>query len=150
MVAKFLSKIETHTAQVAIIGLGYVGLPLAVAFAEAGFPVVGIDVDPAKVDALNAGHSYISDIPSARLQRIAGSGQRAGGGSFPIPNPQSPIPNPQSLVATTDYAALAACDAAIICVPTPLNKTRDPDVRYLLVAKPSTPLCRSLPLLRRR
>jgi len=85
---QLLSKIENHTAQIAItstklstststklstsIGLGYVGLPLAVAFAEAGFPVIGIDVDPTKVDAINAGHSYISDIPSERLGRVAG------------------------------------------------------------------------------
>ncbi len=59
---QLLHKIENHTAQVAIIGLGYVGLPPAVAFAEAGFPVVGINVDPTKVDAINADHSYISDI----------------------------------------------------------------------------------------
>ncbi len=114
---QFLSKIENRTAQVAVIGLGYVGLPLAVAFAEAGFPVVGIDVDLTKVDAINAGHSYISDIPSARLAPLVGEGKRQ---TF--------------IVATTDYAALTECDAAIICVPTPLNKTRDPDVRYLLAA----------------
>ncbi len=120
---QLLHKIDKHTAQVAIIGLGYVGLPLAVAFAEAGFPVVGIDVDPAKVDAINAGHSYISDIPSARLAQVAGS------------SPPHPLtPSPAHITATTDYAALATCDAAIICVPTPLNKTRDPDVRYLLSA----------------
>jgi UDP-N-acetyl-D-glucosamine dehydrogenase len=73
---QLLSKIENHTARIAVIGLGYVGLPLAVAFAEAGFPVIGIDVDPTKVNAINAGHSYISDIPSERLGRVAG-GKRA-------------------------------------------------------------------------
>lgn len=65
MKPQLLDKIHTHQAQIAIIGLGYVGLPLAVAFDEAGFPVVG--VDPTKVDAINAGHSTLSDIPSARL-----------------------------------------------------------------------------------
>jgi len=68
--AQLTTKIEKRRATVAIIGLGYVGLPLAVAFAEAGFPVVGIDVDAAKVDAINAGHSYIRDIPSERLARV--------------------------------------------------------------------------------
>ena len=67
---QLLSKINTHTAHVAIIGLGYVGLPLAVAFAEAGFPVIGIDVDPTKVDAIYAGHCYISDIPGDRLSPL--------------------------------------------------------------------------------
>ncbi len=108
-----LSKIQTHTAHIAVIGLGYVGLPLAVAFAESGFSVVGIDVDERKVPSINAGESYISDIPSTRLMPLVRDGK---------------------VQATTDYAALATCDAAIICVPTPLNKTRDPDVRYLLAA----------------
>jgi UDP-N-acetyl-D-glucosamine dehydrogenase len=65
-----LTKIHDHSATVAIIGLGYVGLPLAVAFAESGFPVVGIDVDPSKVDAINQGRSYISDIPSDRVRPL--------------------------------------------------------------------------------
>ncbi len=121
---QFLSKIENRTAQVAVIGLGYVGLPLAVAFAEAGFPVVGIDVDPTKVDAINAGHSYISDIPSTRLAPLVGESKRQ----------KAKGKRQKFIVATTDYAALSECDAAIICVPTPLNKTRDPDVRYLLSA----------------
>lgn len=106
-----LRRIESREAVVAIVGLGYVGLPLAVAFAEIGFSVVGIDVDGNKVAALNRGESYVQDIPSARLQGIRGK-----------------------LTATTDYALLTQCDAAIICVPTPLNKTRDPDVRYLIAA----------------
>lgn len=105
------AKIEQRAAKVAIIGLGYVGLPLAVAFAEHGFPVVGIDVDPWKVDALNRGESYVQDISSTRLRGIRAR-----------------------FSATTDYAVLAHCDAAIICVPTPLNKTRDPDVRYLIAS----------------
>jgi UDP-N-acetyl-D-glucosamine dehydrogenase len=113
---QLLTKIHDHSATVAIIGLGYVGLPLAVAFAESGFSVVGIDVDPVKVDAVNQGRSYISDIPSERLERVTGSVQASG------------------ISATTDYSVLANCDVAIICVPTPLNKTRDPDVRYLIAA----------------
>ncbi len=108
---QFLAKIARHEATVAIVGLGYVGLPLAVAFAERGFPVVGIDVDPWKVGELNRGRSYVQDIPSERLRDI--------------------LPR---FTATTDYAALERCDAAIICVPTPLNKTRDPDVRYLIAS----------------
>ncbi|OQA46349.1 MAG: UDP-N-acetyl-D-glucosamine 6-dehydrogenase [Chloroflexi bacterium ADurb.Bin325] len=106
-----LEKIRDHRATVAVIGLGYVGLPLVVAFAERGFPVIGIDVDAQKVAALNRGESYVQDIPSARLQAIRANFR-----------------------ATASYAALTECDAAIICVPTPLNKTRDPDVRYLIAA----------------
>ena len=68
--AQLLSKVETHQAVVAIIGLGYVGLPLAVAFAEKGFPVVGIDTDARKVDSLNQSISYVIDIPSARLMAL--------------------------------------------------------------------------------
>ena len=111
---QLLQKIQERKAVVAVVGLGYVGLPLAVAFAEQGFPVVGIDVDPHKVASLQRGESYVQDIPSERLARI--------------------LP---SFSATTDYAALAGCDAAIICVPTPLNKTRDPDVRFLIAARDS-------------
>jgi UDP-N-acetyl-D-glucosamine dehydrogenase len=108
---QLLRKIKEHEAIVAIVGLGYVGLPLAVAFAERGFTVVGIDVDPRKVDSLNCGDSYVQDIPSGRLRGI--------------------LPR---FSATTSYAALEQCDAVIICVPTPLNKTRDPDVRFLIAA----------------
>src|SRR5689334_21982647 len=84
--------------QIGIIGLGYVGLPLAVAFAEAGCEVVGLDVDAGKVEALNAGRSYIEDVPSSTLEPL---GER--------------------LRATGDYAELAACDAVVLCVPTPLS-----------------------------
>jgi UDP-N-acetyl-D-glucosamine dehydrogenase len=111
MIDPLLAKIQQHTASIAIIGLGYVGLPLAVAFAERGFPVIGIDIDARKVASLNRGESYVQDIPTERLKGI--------------------LPR---LTATTDYAALDRCDAAIICVPTPLNKTRDPDVRYVIAA----------------
>jgi UDP-N-acetyl-D-glucosamine dehydrogenase len=122
---QLLRKIQDRTAVVSIIGLGYVGLPLAVAFAERGFPVVGIDVDERKTDALNRGASYVQDIPSARLAPLVGSRRNVGSESLPTPG---------HFYATTDYAMLDHCDVAIICVPTPLNKTRDPDVRYLIQA----------------
>lgn len=114
---------------VAIIGLGYVGLPLAVAFAEKGFPVVGIDVDRRKVDAINRGESYVQDIPSERLAPLADGRAATDAASGGLPAPVG-----GRIVATTDYAALEHCDASIICVPTPLNKTRDPDVRYVIAA----------------
>jgi UDP-N-acetyl-D-glucosamine dehydrogenase len=121
---QLLAKINDHNAVVAIVGLGYVGLPLAVAFAEHGFPVIGIDVDARKVTSLNHGESYVQDIPSERLAAIVARGNPAAEGS----------PAGGTFRATTDYAALATCDAAIICVPTPLNKTRDPDVRFVIAA----------------
>ncbi|HYQ79477.1 MAG TPA: nucleotide sugar dehydrogenase [Solirubrobacterales bacterium] len=95
--------------QIGIIGLGYVGLPLAVAFAEAGCEVVGLDVDAGKVEALNAGRSYIEDVPGAALAPLG-----------------------EKLRATGDYAELAACDAVILCVPTPLSDSREPDLTYLV------------------
>ncbi|HSN76035.1 MAG TPA: nucleotide sugar dehydrogenase, partial [Anaerolineae bacterium] len=130
---QLLSKIHNHTATVAVIGLGYVGLPLAVAFAESGLRVVGIDVDPSKVDAIREGRSYISDIPSDRLARVTVNPALAINHS---PIHQSTINHspPSALTATTDYSLLAQCDVAIICVPTPFNKTRDPDVRFLIAA----------------
>ena len=126
---QLLAKIHDHTAVVAVIGLGYVGLPLAVAFAERGFPVVGIDVDDRKVAALNRGESYVQDIPSERLARVreqeSGIRDQVAGLNLPACG---------ILFATTDYGVLDQCDAAIICVPTPLNKTRDPDVRFVIAA----------------
>jgi len=95
--------------QIGIIGLGYVGLPLAVAFSEAGCEVVGLDVDAAKVEALNAGRSYIEDVPDEVLAPLA-----------------------EKLRATADYADLTACDAVILCVPTPLSDSREPDLTYLI------------------
>jgi len=124
-----LSKIQTHTAVVTVIGLGYVGLPLAVAFAKAGFPVIGIDVDARKVEAINRGESYIKDVSSAVLKQL----QRAGIEGYEG-RPVQQEPRPGTLSATTDYAVLADADVAIICVPTPLSKTRDPDVRYIIAA----------------
>ena len=95
--------------QIGIIGLGYVGLPLAVAFAEAGCEVVGLDVDREKIEALNAGRSYIEDVPDSSLEPLA-----------------------DRLRATADYTELAACEAVILCVPTPLSDSREPDLTYLV------------------
>ncbi len=95
--------------RIGIVGLGYVGLPLAVAFAEAGHEVVGLDADPTKVTSLNRSHSYIEDVPDAVLAPLAGL-----------------------LTATGDYQELATCEAVVICVPTPLTESREPDLTYLL------------------
>jgi UDP-N-acetyl-D-glucosamine dehydrogenase len=95
--------------KIGIIGLGYVGLPLAVAFAEAGHEVTGLDVDPAKVEALGGGHSYVEDVPDSALARLG-----------------------EGLRATADYAELAGCEAVIICVPTPLSDSREPDLTFLV------------------
>ncbi|TLY21072.1 MAG: nucleotide sugar dehydrogenase [Nitrospirae bacterium] len=110
---QFLKKIEDRAACVAVIGLGYVGLPLAVEFAKAGFRVIGIDVDAVRVGRLKRGESYIKDIPSVDLQKIIADGR---------------------FVATTALSFLAEADACCICVPTPLGKTKDPDVSFILQA----------------
>ena len=112
-----LAAIQDHSARIAVVGLGYVGLPLAVAFAERGFRVVGLDVDKRKVDALNCGRSYVEDISSERLAHLAAT-----------------VPSEARLQATSDYAALDSCAATIIAVPTPLGKSRDPDLRYVVAA----------------
>lgn len=111
--SQLLDKIESRRAQVAIIGLGYVGLPLAVVFAEAGYQVTGIDIDPHKVNGINDGKSHIEDIPTERVAPLVAAGR---------------------LGATTDFAVLRHCDAVSICVPTPLRKTRDPDISYIIAA----------------
>ncbi len=108
-----LQKIERREARIGVVGIGYVGLPLAVAFAQAGFSVTAVDVDPRKTDAVNSGQSYIEDVPEADLAPLVADGR---------------------LRAFTDYAALAEVDAISICVPTPLNKTKDPDISYILDA----------------
>jgi UDP-N-acetyl-D-glucosamine dehydrogenase len=101
-------------ACVAVIGLGYVGLPLSMSLAESGARVVGLDVNAAVCEALCAGRSHIRDIPDTRLQAA-----NEGPGSF---------------TATTDFARLATADAVIICVPTPLRKTKDPDISHIVAA----------------
>ncbi len=109
-VASLLAKVQTHQAHIGIIGMGYVGLPLAVVFAEAGFRVTGIDIDQGKVATLNQGQSHIEDIPTGRIAPLVESGLFG---------------------ATTDFDVLHKCDAVSICVPTPLNKTGDPDMSYI-------------------
>jgi UDP-N-acetyl-D-glucosamine dehydrogenase len=106
----FLDLVHTRRALVGIIGQGYVGLPLSLVFAEAGFRVVGFDVDPAKVAHLTAGRSYIRHIGSSRVADAVARG---------------------ALVATADFDRLAECDAILICVPTPLGKHREPDLSYV-------------------
>lgn len=108
---QLLDKIRSRQATIGIIGQGYVGLPLALVFAEAGFPVVGLDLDPAKVDALQRGESYIKHIGAARVADAVTSGR---------------------FRATTDFAELSACDAILICVPTPLGRHREPDLSFVL------------------
>lgn len=111
--ASLVRRIERRNAQVGVIGLGYVGLPLAVEFAKRGFRAVGIDTDAARVRQLNAGGSYIPDIPAARIRSLVRS---------------------KRLFATTDYRALAHLDGVMICVPTPLRKSRDPDISFIVSA----------------
>src|SRR5438552_14635184 len=109
-------KIESREARVAVLGLGYVGLPLAVEFAAAGFNVTGIDLDPHKVKTLNSGHSYIKDVEEQAVRAAVDSGK---------------------LRATGDYSQLKHADTISICVPTPLRKTKDPDISYIVSAAES-------------
>ncbi|HZO72280.1 MAG TPA: nucleotide sugar dehydrogenase [Ktedonobacteraceae bacterium] len=106
-------KIISRSLRVGVIGLGYVGLPLATTLAEAGFHVTGIDIDQQKVDLANQGESYIPDIASSTLQSLVEAGR---------------------LTFTTDFSILKEIDAISICVPTPLRKTRDPDISYIIAA----------------
>jgi UDP-N-acetyl-D-glucosamine dehydrogenase len=106
-----LEKILNRSAKIGIMGLGYVGLPLAVEFGKAGFHVVGIDIDTRRVDQIRAGTSYIQDVPQKEVSELVASGK---------------------LTATTDPAILRQLDAVSICVPTPLRKTRDPDIQYIV------------------
>ncbi|MGE3275502.1 MAG: nucleotide sugar dehydrogenase [Vicinamibacterales bacterium] len=110
---ELLHRIQSRQARVGVIGLGYVGLPLAVEFAKHGFAVTGIDLDTRKVDRINAGESYIADVPSADVAALVAEGR---------------------LTATTDFAAVASLDTVNICVPTPLRKTKDPDMSYVVSA----------------
>jgi UDP-N-acetyl-D-glucosamine dehydrogenase len=111
--SELLRKVEGRDAVIGIVGMGYVGLPLAVAFAQAGFSVIGVDIDENKVATINQGESYVEDVPSADLEPLIQSGR---------------------LRASTDYAEMATVDAISICVPTPLRKTKDPDISYIVSA----------------
>jgi len=104
-------KIESVQAIVGVIGLGYVGLPLSRVFALRGFATRGFDIDPAKVEKLNRGESYLKTVPTEKVQEIRKRG---------------------TFEATTDFSRLAECDAIIICVPTPLTPTRDPDLSFVV------------------
>src|SRR5271157_4488088 len=99
-------KIETKTAHVGIVGLGYVGLPLAVEFAKAGFHVTGIDLQQSRIDRLMKGESYIQDVASCEVAQLV---------------------KDRRLDATTDFSVVRDLDTINICVPTPLRKTKDPD-----------------------
>ena len=144
-----LEKIETRQAVVGVIGLGYVGLPLAVAFAEAGFRVIGIDVNKERTDAINRGESYISDVPSAQVAALTTSAigvpitsKQDSRGHPPLLTVQ-PINHKHAdrLSATTDYNVLTEVDAVIICVPTPLGKDKGPDLSHILAVTDKLSSC---------
>ena len=111
--ALLAEKIRSRTARVGVVGLGYVGLPLAVEYAEAGFHVTGIDLSAPKTVRINAGDSYIGDVPSESL---------------------APLVQQGLLCATTDFSVIRDLDTVNICVPTPLRKTKDPDMSYIVAA----------------
>jgi UDP-N-acetyl-D-glucosamine dehydrogenase len=110
---QLLDRLHSRTATIGVVGMGYVGLPLAVEFARAGYHVIGVDLLPEKVDKLNAGVSYIPDVPTEALAPLVETGH---------------------LRATTAYQDLKQVDAISICVPTPLLKTKDPDMSYVIAA----------------
>jgi UDP-N-acetyl-D-glucosamine dehydrogenase len=110
-------KIKSRTARVGIIGLGYVGLPLAMEFAKAGFSVTGIDIQPSKVTQLNSGQSYVQDVPSDTLRKWVSEGK---------------------FRATSDFSVISDLDTINIAVPTPLRKTKDPDMSYIVSACQAT------------
>src|SRR5688572_6156078 len=106
-----LERINARQFTVAVVGLGYVGLPLAVEFAKAKIKTFGIDVDPRKIDSLNAGKNYIQDLDDAVVAEQLRSGM---------------------LVASTDYAVTAEADVIYICVPTPFTPNKEPDISYIM------------------
>ena len=110
MKEQLLKKIENRNIKVGVIGLGYVGLPLAVEKAKAGFETIGFDVQPAKVDMVNAGHNYIGDVVDEDLKKLVEEGM---------------------LKATTDFSFVKDVDFIAICVPTPLDEHQQPDISYV-------------------
>jgi UDP-N-acetyl-D-glucosamine dehydrogenase len=110
---RLTEKIRNKTARVGVVGLGYVGLPLAVEYAGQGYTVTGIDVQQSKVDMLNAGVSYVQDVPTSTVEPLVNSGK---------------------LKAAADFSVVAELDTINICVPTPLRKTKDPDMSYIVSA----------------
>lgn len=136
---------HSRDAHIAVIGLGYVGLPLCVAFAKAGYRVTGIDVDERKVESINSGESYIEDIPSEILKSLLPSQVEMAGtannamhlAAMAVESDLAATPTMQPrengyLQATTDFSVLSKCDAVSVCVPTPLNKTGDPNLAYIV------------------
>jgi UDP-N-acetyl-D-glucosamine dehydrogenase len=113
MSAELLSRIIERRAVVGVIGLGYVGLPLAVEFGRAGLRVIGFDLDETRIEAINSGLSYIPDVPTEIVRTLS---------------------ERKKLSATTDFSKLKEVDAVIICVPTPLRKTKEPDISFILAA----------------
>ncbi len=107
---QLMKRLTDKDARIAIIGLGYVGLPLALRFSEVGYPVIGIDIDPEKIEKLQMGKSYIKHIPHSKIQKARSS----------------------QLDVSSDFAAVAEADAIILCVPTPLSKQREPDLSFVL------------------
>ena len=110
MKQSMLDKIADRTLRIGVVGLGYVGLPLAVEKAKAGFPVIGFDVQQQKVDMVNAGHNYIGDVVDSELTELVNSGK---------------------LTATSDYSFIKDVDFVAICVPTPLDDHQQPDISYV-------------------
>lgn len=113
MSAELLSKIIERRAVVGVIGLGYVGLPLAVEFGRAGLRVIGFDLDESRIESISSGISYIPDVPTEMVKTLV---------------------EREKLSATTDFSKLKEVDAVIICVPTPLRKTKEPDISFILAA----------------
>src|SRR5919205_586571 len=109
MSQELLKKIKERRATVGVIGLGYVGLPLAVEFARSGHKAIGFDVDEARVDLINQGRSHIPDVAAGHVAELVSAGK---------------------LRASADFSLLARCDAVVICVPTPLRKTKEPDISF--------------------
>ena len=110
---QLVNSLRDRSATIGILGMGYVGLPLTTAFGEAGFKIIGIDPDPRKVGSINKGKSYVQDVSDKQVDQLVKTGK---------------------LSATTDFSALRQCDAVSICVPTPLRKTGDPDMSFILNA----------------
>lgn len=114
---RLLERLDTKRARIGVVGLGYVGLPLAVEFAKAGYHVVGFEIDAKRAASLNRGVSYIQDVPTSELRPLVKSGR---------------------LRATLDFRELSRVDVVDICVPTPLRKTKDPDVSFIVAAVQQT------------
>ena len=108
---QFLESINNHTITVGVIGLGYVGLPIAVEYAKLGISTIGFDIDNKKIDILQSGGNYIMDIDSSLVASVV-----AG----------------KNLQPTTDFSRLAECDVVYICVPTPFTPNKDPDISYII------------------